>query len=79
MAHLSTLFSSTACLLLVCCLPNTSAIAQSRGSIELDFRDKESDQSLDCRVKILAADGKPQLRRGMLYQQGWTLWEVADR
>lgn len=79
MAHLTTLFSSSACLLLVGCLPITAAIAQSRGSIELDFRDKESDQSLNCRVKILAADGKPQRVRGMLYQQGWTLWEVANR
>lgn len=79
LAHLAPLFSSTAWLLLVCCLPNSAATAQSRGSIELDFRDKESDRPLACRVKILAADGKPQRVRGMLYQQGWTLWEETNR
>ncbi len=57
----------------------TGARAQSRGSIELDFRDKETEEALVCRVKILAADGKSQRMRGMLYQQGWTLWEGTER
>lgn len=78
LAHLSSHYSSTACLLVLCCLASTAANAQSRGSIEFDFRDKETDQPLVCRMKILAADGKPQRVRGMLYQQGWILWEEAD-
>lgn len=67
----------TAYLLLICCLRPTSGNAQSRGSIELDFRDQQTEEELVCRVKILSADGKPQRVRGMLYQQGWTLWEGA--
>ena len=78
MVPLSSIYLSAAYLWLVCCLQNTVVNAQSRGSIELDFRDKQSEEALVCRVKLLANDGKPQHVRGMLYQQGWTLWEGAD-
>ncbi len=54
---------------------NCWLLAQSRGTIELEFRDQQTDSPLHCRVKILSAEGKAQRVRGALFQQGWNLLE----
>ncbi len=79
MAQPPALVCSITCLLLISCWLSSDASAQPRGSVELDFRDKETDEALVCRVRMLSADGKEQLVRGMLNRQGWVLWEEAAR
>ncbi len=49
--------------------------SQSRGAIELKFCDEQTEAALNCRVRILSSEGRPQRVRGALFQQGWNLIE----
>lgn len=51
----------------------------SSGTIEIDFREKENDELLACRVKIVDSSGRELPVRGGLYQQGWSLVEETLR
>lgn len=45
------------------------------GSIEVDFADEETGESLVCRVRLLGSNGKPIRARGVVYHKGWSLIE----
>ena len=47
--------------------------AQKPGKIEIDFVDKDTQQPLECRVKLLDGRGRPQRARGAQFHNGWNL------
>jgi hypothetical protein len=49
--------------------------AQAKGSVFIDFLEKDTETTVACRTKILDARGKEVRARGVLFEQGWNLIE----
>lgn len=53
------------------------ANAQGTGTVEIEFVEKDQDETLPCRVQVLDAKGRPMRARGGLFQSGWNLIESS--